>query len=281
VNRAVPVDTSWEFAPAVLILVAVYGWAYFLRWRKVRREHGPRGARVRHLVLWMTGLALLLIALVSPIDRMGEQMASAHMVQHLLLADLVPIALILGLTKILLRPVTRVVHTLERRAGPLAHPAVGVLAYVGAMCFWHIPTFYDAALLHPTVHVIEHLCFAAAGGLYWWHLISPIRSRMHLGGMGAVAYMASTKLFVGALGVLLTFLPKLLYEPYDIDGTRWGMTPLTDQSVAGAMMGLEQSLVMGIGLGYLFFRMLNESEREQQRAERLEDARAAAAGEAA
>ncbi len=254
----------------MLLSVAVYAWVYGARWRNVRRTHGARDAGLGRLALWMCGLTLVLIALVSPLDRISEQLASGHMVQHLLLADLVPIALILALTRVLLRPVTRAVHALERRAGLLAHPVMGVIAYVGVMWLWHVPALYNAALEHPLVHVLEHLSFAASGTLYWWHLISPIRSRLRLGGMAPVAYMASTKLLVGALGLVLAFYPKLLYQPYAIAGERWGMTPLDDQHVAGLIMGLEQSLVMGIGLAYLFTRMLSESEAEDRRAERYE-----------
>lgn len=270
-SRAVPVDTSWTIAPAVLLSVVVYAGVYGVRWRRVRAKHGARGAGFGRLVLWMTGLTLVLVALVTPIDRISEQLAAAHMVQHLILADLVPIALILGLTKIVLRPVTREVQALEKRAGFIGSPVFGVIAYVGTMWLWHVPVMYDAALNHAGVHVLEHLSFAASGSLYWWHLISPIRSRLRLGGMAPVAYMVSTKLLVGALGVFLAFYPKLLYSPYDVEGTRWGMTPLDDQHVAGLIMGLEQSLVMGVGLAYLFARMLSESEAADRRAERLED----------
>jgi cytochrome c oxidase assembly factor CtaG len=266
----VSVDTSWTLAPAVLVSIVVYAGVYGIRWRNVRRTHGARAAGYGRLTLWVTGLSLVVVALVSPVDRIAEQLASAHMVQHLLLADLVPIALILALTKVLLRPVTREVQALEKRAGWRAHPVFGVVAYVGVMWFWHVPVFYDAALNHALVHVVEHLTFAASGSLYWWHLISPIRSRLRLGGMAPVAYMVSTKLLVGALGVFLAFYPKLLYTPYDVAGERWGMTPLDDQHVAGLIMGLEQSLVMGIGLAFLFTRMLTESEAEDVRAERYE-----------
>jgi cytochrome c oxidase assembly factor CtaG len=212
---------------------------------------------------------VLFVALISPVDRLGEQLAAMHMVQHLLIADIAPILLTLGLTRWLLRPATRRIHRIERRAGPFAHPAFGVVAYVGAMWLWHVPALYDAALRHGGVHVLEHLSFGAAGLLYWWHLLSPIRSRLRLGGMGPVAYMFSAKMLVGFLGVVLAFSPTLLYDFYGTTGHRWGLSPLDDQHVAGLVMALEQSIVMGISLAWLFARMLAESEAEEQRAERF------------
>jgi putative membrane protein len=269
-GAAVPVDAGWTFAPIVLIALVAYVWVYVGRWRISRREGGARVAGYGRLALWLTGIFLLFLALVSPIDRLGEQLASVHMVQHLLIADLAPICLTLALTKHILRPATRHIHKLERRAGPFGHPVFGVVAYVGAMWLWHVPYMYENALEHSFVHVLEHLSFAAAGLLYWWHLLSPIRSRLRLGGIGPVLYMASTKILVGFLGVLLTFSPTVLYHFYDSGGTRWGLSTLDDQRVAGLIMALEQSLVMGVALAYLFIRMLAESEEEDRRAERYD-----------
>jgi putative membrane protein len=268
----VSLDTSWSFSPGVLIALAGYGVVYGLRWRTARREGGARAASWWRAAAWAGGLLCLFIALVSPLDVLGEQMASFHMIQHLFIADFAAILLTLGLTKHILRPATRRIHWLERKAGPFGHPAFGVVAYVGAMWLWHVPYFYDAALAHPGVHVLEHLSFAAAGLLYWWHLLSPIRSRLRLGGMGPVLYMASTKLLVGLLGILLAFAPELIYDGYGTTGTRLGLSPLDDLHVAGLIMALEQSLVMGIALVYLFVRMLSEADREDERAERYEEA---------
>jgi hypothetical protein len=86
-------------------------------------------------------------------------------------------------------------------------------------------------------------------------------------GLGPVAYMTSTKLLVGLLGIALAFSNTVFYD-YAWTGHRMGMTPLEDQNVAGLFMALEQSIVMGIALAWLFFRMLAESEAEEQRAER-------------
>jgi putative membrane protein len=265
--RVVSVDSSWTFDPIVMVALLAYSVIYGLRWRRARAEGGARAASVGRAVLWGVGIASLAIALLSPVDVLGEQFASFHMVQHLLIADLAPICFTLGLTKWILRPITRRIHRIERAAGPFGHPAFGVILYVGAMWLWHVPALYDAALNDGNVHVLEHLTFAAAGLLYWWHLLSPIRSRMRLGGLGPIAYMAATKVLVGFLGILLAFAPDLIYN-YDWSGTKWGLDALDDQHVAGLFMALEQSIVMGIALAYLFFRMLTESEAEDQRAER-------------
>jgi cytochrome c oxidase assembly factor CtaG len=193
------------------------------------------------------------------------------MVQHLLIADLAPICLTLALTKHILRPATRRIRWVERKAGPFGHPAFGVVAYVGAMWLWHVPALYNSALEHSMIHTLEHLSFAAAGLLYWWHLLSPIRSRLRLGGMGPVLYMASTKIAVGLLGIVLAFAPSVIYHAYPNE-TYLGLSPLDDQHVAGLIMALEQSIVMGIALVYLFVRMLSEADREDERAERYEAA---------
>jgi cytochrome c oxidase assembly factor CtaG len=195
-----------------------------------------------------------------------------HMVQHMLLLDLVPILAILGFTKVILRPITRALRELERRAGALAQPAVAVVLYVAVIWTWHIPSAYDLALRHPAVHVLEHASFLLAGSLYWWQLLSPIRARLRLHGMGPVIYMASTKLFVGALGMGLAFAPSALYAFYVHHARVWGISAGDDQSLAGLIMAVEQSLVMGVALVVLFVRALSESEREQQRRERYEPA---------
>lgn len=266
-GAADPVDAGWNFAPIILIALAAYVWIYVARWRTSRAEGGPRAAGWGRLGLWLLGIALLFVALISPIDRLGEQFATFHMVQHLILADLVPICLTVALTKHILRPVTRRIHRLERAAGPFGHPWFGVIAYAAAMWAWHIPFMYEAALGNSFIHTLEHLTFAAAGALYWWHLLSPIRSRMRLGGIGPVLYMASTKIAVGFLGILLGFAPTLLYD-YGFEGTRWGLTAVEDQQVAGVLMALEQSLVMGVALAYLFIRMLSEADEADEREER-------------
>lgn len=273
---AVAADTSFSLAPGPILIVLVLVGAYVYRWRQVRKVNGPRGAGWIKLTAWLGGVLCIAIALISPIDTLADQVFAMHMVQHVLLIDFAPILLIAGLSKVLLRPVARTVLDLERALGPIAHPAFAVCFYVGSMWFWHIPALYDLALEHSGIHVLEHTFFLSAGLLYWWHLLSPVRGR-HLTGLAPVAYMASTKVLVGLLGIFLTFAPDSLYSFYEDHPQVWGLHPSDDQALAGAIMAIEQSIVMGVALAYLFVRALGESERAQEREDRyLDEAEAAA-----
>ncbi len=267
---AAAADTSFSWAPGPIALVVLLSVVYVRRWLAVRGQPGARPASPWRLAAFATAMLTLLVALVSPVDALGSQVFVMHMVQHVLILDVVPIALMLSLTKVLLRPATRRLQVVERRAGVLAHPAFAVVAYVATMLFWHVPALYDAALEHPTVHVVEHMSFLSAGCLYWWHLLSPIRSRISIGPFGPVVYMLVTKLLVSFLGIAITFAPNALYDFYANGPEVWGLDAGTDQSLAGAVMAIEQSVVMGIALAYLFVKALGESDREDERAERFD-----------
>jgi putative membrane protein len=264
-------DTSWTFEPGAIVLIGTLGYVYVRRWRHLRAQGGLRGRReapTGRLMSYLGGLLALVVALISPVDRLADQAFTLHMVQHLLLLDIAPIALICGLNKVILRPITRRLQRLEEAAGVLGHPVFAIVAYVGIMWAWHVPALYDAALSHSFIHVLEHVCFLSVGLLYWWHLLSPIRSRHRLSEMGAVVYMLSTRLFVGLLGIGLTFAPEPLYAFYKEQAPIWGLTAAEDESLAGGVMAFEQSVVMGIALVWLFVNALTASDAAERRAER-------------
>ncbi|HKG38744.1 MAG TPA: cytochrome c oxidase assembly protein [Conexibacter sp.] len=265
-------DASWTFAPGVIIALALYLGVYLVRWKRARTPDEPHPPSVGRLLAFVTGIVVLVAALCSPIDRLGEQILAMHMVQHVLLLDVAPILLILGLTKVLLRPATRRIHWVEQRVGWLALPIFAVVLYTAAMWIWHIPALYDAAAEHAGIHVLEHLSFTLAGFLYWWHLLSPVSTRLRREGTTPIVYMLSTKITVGFLGILLTFAPNAIFSYYTNQPHYWGLDPDADQALAGVIMAIEQSIVMGIALVFLFTRMLAQSEREEQRRERYEAA---------
>ncbi|HEX3617206.1 MAG TPA: cytochrome c oxidase assembly protein [Solirubrobacteraceae bacterium] len=263
---------TWTFSPSVIVGVAAALIAYLWAWRRARRPGMPHPPGFGRLALFAGSMITVLIALVSPIDAVADDVMVIHMVQHVLLLDVVPIMFILSLTKGLLRPVTRRLTTIEERAGWLAHPVFAVSLYIGMMGLWHVPRMYDLALEHSEIHVLEHMCFLTAGMLYWWQLLAPIKTRVAMSGMAKIVYMAVTKFFVGVLGIILVFAPHALYAWYQDHPHYWGLTVHADQSMAGAVMALEQSVIMATALVHIIMRMLSDSEKDAQRQERYDAA---------
>jgi cytochrome c oxidase assembly factor CtaG len=269
----------WTLAPAILFPIAVYAWLWIRRFRQVRRESGPRGAGPRQLAAFVGAIVTLTIALVSPVDRLGEDyLFSAHMVQHLLLGDLAPLLMLLSLSRVMMRPLTRRLQGVERALGPLAHPATALLLWLGLVYFWHLPALYDAALRHSELHALEHVSFFTAGVLVWWPLIQPVPMRRRLTGMWTFAYIGTAKLGLASLGLYLTWASGATYSYYLHVPRIWGLTAVADQNVGGAIMMVEQSLLLVTVLAVLFSRMLLQSEEDEARRERFADRTAAGAG---
>ncbi len=268
---------TWSLNVPALVGVALAGGAYAWRLRDLRRTPAPRtGDSPAHDTLralaFAGGLVVVLLALVSPIDRLGEErLFTAHMVQHLLLADLAPILLLVGLSRAFLRPAVRRLRPLEARLGPLAHPAAALALYVGLMWLWHVPAMYELALDHPWAHALEHASFFTAGTAFWWYLIEPVPPRHRITGPWALAYLATAKILMGMLGVVLAFSPDALYSTYEDAPRTWGLTAVEDQNVGGLVMMVEQSVVLVIAFAVFFTRMLERSESEQRRREAMED----------
>jgi len=265
----------WTFDPAVLLALALWTGVYVWRFRAARREAGGRGAGPRQAAAFAGCITVLLIALVSPIDALGEQyLFSMHMTQHILLGDIAPLLLLLALSRVIMRPATRRLQTIEKRLGRFASPVTFILLWLALLYFWHIPALYDAALQHPAVHALEHICFFTAGVLVWWPLIQPVPMRHRLSGLSTFGYIGGAKVGLGLLGLFLTWSSVVVYSFYEHVPRIWGLSTIDDQRVGGAIMMVEQSLVLVTAFTILFVRMLLQSEEDERRRERLEDAAA-------
>jgi cytochrome c oxidase assembly factor CtaG len=275
-GRVTHPDLHWNLAPTVLVGLGLYAAIYVWRWRNARREEGGRGAGAAQLAWFAVALAALTAAVASPIDGLGEDyLFSMHMLQHILLGDLAPVFLLLALSRVIMRPATRRLVAVERALGRFAHPLTGLFLWFTLIYLWHIPALYDAAIDSEVVHALEHSSFFVAGIALWWPLIQPVPMRRRMTGMWPFAYIGAAKLGLAGLGLYLTWSSSVAYEHYEAVPRIWGLTAVEDQNVGGAMMMLEQSLVLLVAFVVLFVQMLTQSEADEQRRERLERAAAA------
>jgi len=277
-NSAGHPHIEWLSDPAVLAPLALFAGIYIWRFRQARWEAGGRSAGALQAAAFAGCMVALLAALVSPIDGLGEDyLFSAHMVQHVLLGDIAPLLLLLALSRVIMRPATRRLTRIERALGPFASPITGIAIWLGLMYLWHIPALYDAATEHTGLHLIEHLSFFAAGLALWWPLIQPVPMRRRLTGLQPLGYIGAAKAGLAVLGLYLAWSTSVFYPYYEHTPRIWGLSPIEDQNVGGVIMMAEQSLTLVLVMVALFVRMLAQSEEEQRRRERLEDARTASA----
>ena len=270
-------EIHWFSDPAVLAPLALLAGIYIWRFAAARKEAGGRGAGPLQAIAFAGGMLALLAALVSPIDGLGEDyLFSAHMVQHVLLSDIAPLLLLLGLSRVIMRPATRRLVRVERALGPLANPVTGIVIWLTIMYVWHVPALYDAATENPLIHVLEHVSFFAAGLALWWPLVQPVPMRHRLTGLQPIGYIGAAKAGLAALGIYLAWSSTALYPYYETTPRIWGLSPVEDQNVGGVIMMVEQSLTLALVMVALFVRALTQSEEEQRRRERLEERRESA-----
>jgi putative membrane protein len=265
------VDYRWSLQPQVIAALGLAAGVYWWRMRDLHRDR-PFGARDwARVASFAAGIAVLFAALCSPIDTLGEErLFTLHMLQHLLLADIAPILLLLGLTRAFMRPAVRRLRPVEEALGPVAHPFVALVVLVATMWTWHLPALYELALNHAWAHALEHAMFFTTGIAFWWFVLEPVPPRHRLTGPASVAYISAAKVLMGGLGLVLAFSPNAIYDTYKDAPRTWGMSALTDLNVGGLEMMFEQSIVLVIFFAILLARMLERSERDQQRRERFE-----------
>lgn len=266
----------WSFDPVVVGGLVGAALAYAAGMRKLRRAAGARrGVRPRHIAAFYAGLAVIAGALVSPLDSLAHALFSAHMVQHLLLMIVAAPLLVYGrpLVPVLLGlplGARRSANAWSHRAGItaaarlLTHPVVAGGLHVAALWAWHLPVLYEAAVEHSVVHVAEHLSFLGTA-LLLWALVIQTSPRRRVAYPLALLLVFATALAGGGLGALLTFATAILYPLHAGGATAFGLTPLQDQQLAGAIMWVPGGMVYFTTMAVLALRWLRQMERDARR----------------
>ena len=259
---------AWNFEPLQLAPLAAVSLLY---WRRARTlAHAGQPVPRWKQLSWWTGIGLVLVALASPIDELAEEKLFAfHMLQHVLIGDLAPLAMLAGLNGPLLRPVLRWLHGLRF----LAHPLVALPLWAADLALWHVPIFYEAALHHDAVHALEHACFFTGGAIMWMPVVETLPAPEWFGTGMKLGYIVVVRLFTTVLGNVFLWAGTVFYPFYEHRGV-WGISPLHDQGLAGTVMMLEGSLVTLAAIAWLFLRLASEGELRQELLERGLDPRA-------
>ncbi|MGI8506373.1 MAG: cytochrome c oxidase assembly protein, partial [Solirubrobacteraceae bacterium] len=251
----------WTIEPAQLVPSLILAAAYAIRARELAARGRPvRGSRQ---LCFYGGVAVIVLALVSPLDYIGEhRLFYVHMMQHLLLGDIAPLLVVLGLTGAMLRPVLAIGWI--RRARGLAHPLIALPLWVANLYAWHLPGLYQAALHHDAIHALQHAMFFSAGALMWAAVIEPLPGPAWFGNGWKAAYTLAVRAAGTVLGNIFLWAGHPFYSYYVALDRGTGVSPLTDQRIAGAIMFIEGGVVTMLAFAWLFFRFSRETEIRQR-----------------
>jgi putative membrane protein len=243
-----------QLVPPVAALVA-----YAVRVRTLARQGRPVPAARQ--VSFALGIGVSLAALASPLAHIGEELILAHMAQHLAMADIGALLLVLGLTGPVLQPLLsfRAVDRLR----VLAHPAVALPLWAADLYVWHLPSLYQAALTNDAVHALQHASFIAFGVNMWLALFGPFPAPEWFGNGAKLVYIVAVRLAGALLGNVFIWAETVFYPDYRPGQAEWGVSPLNDQGIAGTIMMVEGSLLTIVLLGWLFLKTAREAEERQ------------------
>ena len=233
---------TWSWDPTVLAgtlaLAAAYGW--LIRGRGRVATWSPLAR-----LYFAGGLLALFLALESPIDVGGDHyLFSLHMLQHILLAMIVPPLLLLGLPE-----QWRAFHRLH------VSPLVAIIIFNLVLAVWHLPFLYEATLRNQPVHVLEHLTFLAAGVLFWWPILVPEDEPNGMSVIGKIAYLGFAGVPPTILGLAFILSPVVIYPFYAAAPRVTPLSPLDDQLAAGLVMFGLGNLIYFAAIWVIFFRL--------------------------
>jgi putative membrane protein len=281
-----PLWASWDWEPGISLPLLAAAVAYVRGLRLLWDEHVGRGIRVWEASCFAAGWIITVLALLSPLHRMSEELFLAHMVQHELLMVVAAPLLVVGRPLVPMlwafpsggrRSIGRATrnHALRAFWRFITRPIVAFLLHGSAIWLWHIPTLYQRTLTSELVHALQHLSFFGTALLFWWTIIhahAPGGRARAVSFGTAVLLLFGTALHSGALGALLTFSRTLWYPAYSFSAASWGMTPMEDQQLAGLVMWIPATFAYLVAALILFASWLRASEERVHERELARDA---------
>ncbi len=265
---------EWSLPVVLTCSLIVFGVVYTRGWLAIRRTRPLQFSAIR-LGCFLLGLAVIWIAIASPLDGFADVLLSAHMVEHLLLMSFAPPLLLLGwpvvpllrglphaFTVVMLGPLLRA-KWLREFGHWLTAPLVAWLAMNLVFLGWHVPAAYDFALEHERWHEVEHLCFLGSSILFWWPVVRPWPSSENRGGWLLLVYLVMADIVNTVLSAFLVFCDRSVYSYYLREPNPFGVSPLSDQRAGAVVMWVIGSVVFLVPAVVLAFRLLQNELRDR------------------
>jgi putative membrane protein len=252
----------WDVFGLALGLGILYAYGI----RRLADIHGPRDepAVTRRQIAWFVGGLVFFVGARSwPLHDMGDQsLFLFHMVEHLLLALVVPPMLLLGtpawLMRVVLGPVMPAVRFVTR-------PLIALLLFNGVLAYVHAPNVIELMLRNEAAHLGLHVALSVSAGLMWWPVIGPLPEIPRLSPFMSMGYLFLQSLVPTVPASFLTFASAPVYDVYTDLPRLWGLSVLDDQLIAGLIMKIGGGFFLWTVMAVIWFRWAAEEERSAVR----------------
>ena len=221
----------WNLDPVVIVALLAVLLAYVVASRKARGA--VMGWRKP---CFYGGWLLGALALISPLCPLSVSLFSARVSQHMLLTSVVAPLIVLGCGD--RNAPSETIERLHRAATASVGPAAFV--FMAALWIWHAPGPYMATFTNDIAYWGMHLSVFGAACWLWVGLLDT-QGRHPLACLAAALL---TTVQMGFLGAFITFAPKPLYAAHTLTTVAWGLTPLQDQQLGGAIMWIPAGAIL-------------------------------------
>jgi putative membrane protein len=234
--------------------LVLLGWLYALAagpWR-IRLAPGRPWPR-RQALSFAAGLALLYVAVGSPLDWVGRYfLLTAHTAQLLLIVFPAPLLLLGGLAPWMVDPVLAGAgrrHLLRW----LFHPVVDGALFVLVISAGYLPRLFEPSLSNDGVHQALQAIFLAVALLFWWQLLSPSEAFPRLRFGGRLLYLSAVEVALTGVFTYILMADHAMYPTYEhAPRLIAGLDATEDQVLAGVLLSAASSLVLVGALGVTF-----------------------------
>ena len=274
---------AWSFDPLPIVGVGVAAVAYLRAVREVNAAHPRSPVPPARTAAFLGGLAAIVLALQSPVERYDSTLISMHMVQHMLLQFVAAPLLLLGApitltlrvaTPAVRRHITGLLHSNAVRT--LTHPIVAWSLFVLVNWIWQFSPLYNLALESDVVHYVQHATYLGSALLFWWPIAGIDPAPRKLAYPGRAAYLAMAIPPNSFLGITLMSTRPDFYPHYATLTRDWGPSVAEDLNIAGAVMWGMGAMAFVAALLLTVGAWMRAEERTTLRREARPEARAAA-----
>ncbi len=259
--------TAWNWQPSIIVGTIAIICLYLYAVGPLRvKYHLADEVKTSQVISFLLGVNIIFWTLFTPLDKLADDyLFSAHMVLHLLLSFAGAPLMVLGIPDWLITPLLRN-RAILRIGKFVTMPVLTGVLFNANLWLWHAPPLYNAMIVNLPLHIVSHLLFITTGVLFWWPVLSPMKEGLPPLSIGKkMAYLFFSDMPMVLLGAGLTFVPPL-YTRYIYAPRLWGLSPATDQQLAGLLMWIPGSIFFIVVVSILFLQWM-QAQDVKQRAE--------------